>query len=98
MAKKLILITGVSGHVGFRVLVEALARNYRVRAVVRRASQGSTILATSSVSSFASDVEIVVIEDLAKEGVFDSALEGVCGVLHVASPLAINVRWLPACR
>ncbi|KAL1793839.1 hypothetical protein ACET3X_007260 [Alternaria dauci] len=76
MSKELVLITGVSGHVGFRVLVEALTRDFRVRAVVRKASQGSTILATSSVSPYASDVEIVVIEDLTKEGVFDDALKG----------------------
>ncbi|KAH6714078.1 hypothetical protein BKA61DRAFT_735620 [Leptodontidium sp. MPI-SDFR-AT-0119] len=87
MAKELILITGVSGHVGFRVLAEALARNYRVRAVVRKAEQGEQIKNTESVKSFAADLEIVVVKDLLKEGAFDNVLSGVSGVVHVASPL-----------
>ncbi|KAH6628995.1 hypothetical protein C7974DRAFT_471887 [Boeremia exigua] len=89
MSKDLVLITGVSGHVGFRVLIEALSRNYRVRAVVRKAEQGDRIREVKSVKPFLADLEIIVIPDLLKEGAFDCALEGVVGIVHVASPLAI---------
>ncbi|KAH6637868.1 hypothetical protein C7974DRAFT_462263 [Boeremia exigua] len=87
MTKELVLITGVSGHVGFRVLVEALSRNYSVRAVIRRSEQEAQIRRTESIKSREADLQFVVVEDLLKEGAFDGVLDGVDGVLHVASPL-----------
>ncbi|KAJ4989203.1 NAD-binding rossmann-fold containing protein [Stagonosporopsis vannaccii] len=83
-------ITGVSGHVGFRVLVEALSRNYRVRAIVRRPEQGEQIRKAGSVKALAADLEIVVVRDLLQDGAFDDVLDGVSGIVHVASPLAIT--------
>ncbi|PQE17532.1 hypothetical protein CJF30_00009508 [Rutstroemia sp. NJR-2017a BBW] len=87
MSGALILITGVSGHVGFRVLVEALMRGYRVRAVVRREEQMTQIINTASVQPFEKNLTFVVIEELSKNGAFDGTLEGVEGIVHVASPL-----------
>ncbi|KAM3065060.1 hypothetical protein ACMFMF_011372 [Clarireedia jacksonii] len=87
MSGKLILITGVSGHVGFRVLVEALVRGYRVRAVVRREDQKNQIINAPSVQPLSNKLEFVVIEDLSKNRAFDGTLEGVEAIIHVASPL-----------
>lgn len=86
-------MTGVSGHVGYRVLVEALRREYHVRGVVRRTEQQKQIRNTASVKPFEANLEIVVVEDLLKDGAFDSVLDGVHAVIHVASPLAITVSW-----
>lgn len=85
----------MSGHLGFRVLVEALARSYRVRAVVRRAEQEERIRSVESVKSFAADLEFVVVKDLLKGGALDGVFDGVSGVIHVASPLAITVSCVP---
>ncbi|PVH79994.1 NAD(P)-binding protein [Cadophora sp. DSE1049] len=90
MSEQLIVITGVSGHVGFNTLALALARGYRVRAIVRRADQGEKIKKTSSVKPYVANLEIVVVSDLLKPGAFDGVLDGACGVLHIASPLAIE--------
>lgn len=84
-------ITGVSGHVGFRVLVEALSRNYHVRAVIRRAEQEEQIRNTDSIRCLAASLEFVTVKDLLKTGAFEHILEGISGVIHVASPLAITV-------
>ncbi|CAN9393685.1 unnamed protein product [Alternaria alternata] len=72
MSGENILITGVSGHVGYRVLVEALSREYRVRAVVRKKEQQERIRNTGSVKPFADNLQFVVVEDLLKDGAFDS--------------------------
>lgn len=39
----LVLITGVSGHVGFAVLREALKQGYNVRAVVRSEAKAKIV-------------------------------------------------------
>ncbi|OAL45527.1 NAD(P)-binding protein [Pyrenochaeta sp. DS3sAY3a] len=90
MFNQKILITGVSGHVGYRVLVEALRREYNVRGVVRRTEQEKQIRNTESIKPFEANLEIVVVEDLLKDGAFDSFLDGIHAVIHVASPLALT--------
>jgi hypothetical protein len=82
---------GVLGHAGSRVLVEALMRNYRVRAVVCMAEQDKQIHNTKPVKSFLVDLNISVVQDSLKRRAFDNALQGVGGVLHTASPLAITL-------
>ncbi|KAH7390203.1 hypothetical protein BKA64DRAFT_645125 [Cadophora sp. MPI-SDFR-AT-0126] len=90
MSEQLIVITGVSGHVGFNTLALALARNHRVRAIVRKAEQGEQIKSTPSVKPHVANLEIVVVPDLLKPGAFDGILDGASGILHIASPLALE--------
>lgn len=82
----------MSGHVGYRVLVEALNQQYRVRAIVRQEEQGELIKSTQSIKPFVDKLEIVTVKDLQKPGAFDEVLVGASGIIHVASPLAIAVR------
>jgi len=88
MAGELVLITGVSGHVGFRVLATALAAGYKVRATVRKEEQINTIKATKSIKSHVNNLEFVVVPDILKDGAYDEALKDVTYILHIASPLA----------
>ncbi|KAH6689732.1 hypothetical protein F5X68DRAFT_150824 [Plectosphaerella plurivora] len=87
MSQQLLVITGVSGHVGFRVLVEALSRGYKVRAVIRNAAQVEQIKAAESIKPFTAQLEFSVVPDLLLPGAFDGVLDGADGVVHVASPL-----------
>lgn len=96
MAGELILITGITGHVGFRVLVEALQAGYAVRGAVRSAAKIAAIRDAASVRALvdgdgdgagAGRLEFVVVPDMLRPGAFDAALAGVVYVLHVASPL-----------
>lgn len=75
------------------MLVEALTRNYHVRGVVRKTEQEKQIRNTETVKLFRANLEIVVVEDLLKDGAFDSVLDGIHAVVHVASPLALTVSW-----
>ncbi|ENH73594.1 hypothetical protein FOC1_g10002844 [Fusarium oxysporum f. sp. cubense race 1] len=87
MSPQLLVITGVSGHVGFRVLVEALSRGYKARAVIRNASQADQIKAVDCVKPYLNQVEFTVVPDLLVPGAFDNVLDGADGAVHVASPL-----------
>ncbi|KAK7035400.1 hypothetical protein VNI00_011931 [Paramarasmius palmivorus] len=86
MAGELALITGVSGHIGYRVLAEALKAGYRARAVVRKAAQADKIKATKSVQPYVDQLEFAVIPDLGADGAFDAHTNGVTYIIHVAAP------------
>jgi NAD dependent epimerase/dehydratase family len=80
-------ITGVSGFIGFKILVLTLEAGYRVRGVVRKQDQISDIknaLPNQELSEFA---EFAVLTDLTAPQSFDSVIDGVSYVIHVASPM-----------
>ena len=74
------------------MLATALASGYRVRATVRKQEQIDTIKDAKSIKPHVNNLEIVVVPDILKEGAFDAALKDVIYVLHIASPLAKQVR------
>jgi uncharacterized protein YbjT (DUF2867 family) len=87
-------ITGVSGFIGFKTLILALEAGYYVRAVVRKSSQIPKLSSHARIKPHLKNVEFVVIPELAQTEAFDSALEGVSGILHLASPLALEVSYI----
>jgi uncharacterized protein YbjT (DUF2867 family) len=84
-------ITGVSGFIGFKTLIFVLEAGYYVRAVVRKASQIPKLQNHARIQPHSKNIEFVVIPDLAQTEAFDPVLEGVTRILHLASPLAIEV-------
>lgn len=70
----------------------ALSQGYRVRGVVRKEEQISKIKSHPLMDGLTSGVEFAVIPDLGKAGAFDTALDGISVIIHLASPLAIEVR------
>lgn len=88
-----ILVTGSTGFIGAHVVDNLLARGYRVRGATRSAQKGEQMKAARP--QYASKLDFVVIEDFTKTGVFDSAMDGIDGVIHVASvhaPITINIQ------
>ena len=85
---ELILLTGGTGHIGYRTLVEALRAGYEVRAAIRRESSITEIKATKSIQPHLSSLSFVVVEDITKDGAFDEAVKDVSYIVHIASPLA----------
>ncbi|KAJ5771860.1 hypothetical protein N7520_002389 [Penicillium odoratum] len=83
-----ILVTGSTGFIGAHVVDNLLARGYRVRGATRSAQKGEQMKAARP--HYASKLDFVVIKDFTKTGVFDSAIEGIDGVIHVASPFFLN--------
>jgi NADPH:quinone reductase-like Zn-dependent oxidoreductase len=78
-----ILVTGSTGFIGAHVVDNLLARGYRVRGATRSAQKGEQM--KDARPHYASKLDFVVVEDFTKTGVFDSAMDGIDGVIHVAS-------------
>ncbi|KAL2825527.1 NAD(P)-binding protein, partial [Aspergillus pseudoustus] len=90
-----LLITGITGYVGYKTLLISLERGYNIRALVRRESHvpdlqsRSTAIATAVESG---QLELAVVPNfLDKEAIF-KALQGVTVVIHLASPLAVQTE------
>lgn len=82
------MLSGASGHIGFAVLVEALAKGYAVRALVRSEAKAQAIRSATAVQPHLDRLSVVVVEDfLLSPGGFDDALTGVDYVIHSAARL-----------
>ncbi|UZJ55519.1 hypothetical protein CBS101457_004839 [Exobasidium rhododendri] len=80
----LILVTGGSGFLAIHIVQQLLDRGHRVRATVRSDAKGEYL--KKVFHKHTDKFEYVIAEDVEKEGVFDSAVKGVDGVMHTASP------------
>jgi nucleoside-diphosphate-sugar epimerase len=87
---KLVLITGATGHVGFRTLLHALSEGYAVRAAVRSEAKANTILSHPLVQAFDPGYRLsfIIVPDLAEPSAYDEAVQDVDYIIHIASPLA----------
>ena len=85
---ELILLTGGTGHIGYRTLIEALRAGFQVRAAIRRESSIGEIKATKSIQPYLSSLSFAIVEDITKDGAFDEAVKDVSYIVHIASPLA----------
>lgn len=86
----LVLITGATGHLGFKALLDALQAGYRVRAAVRSESKGEVITSNAEYKALSvpeGQLEFVVVPDLAVAEAYDQAVQGVEGIVHIASPI-----------
>jgi len=94
MAGELVLLTGATGHIGLRVLVDALEAGYHVRAAVRSQSKGDKILAAPSIKKLnpGNKLEFVIVPDMLAEGAYDEAIKGATYTIHVASPITFAVK------
>jgi nucleoside-diphosphate-sugar epimerase len=97
MSKPVVLITGATGHIGFRTLVFALQAGYRARVSSRKLAQAEALRDAESVKPYLDSIEFVEVPDFLAEGAFDEAVRGVDYVLHLASPiptpeLAVDVK------
>ncbi|KAL7818343.1 NAD(P)-binding protein [Trichoderma gracile] len=86
-----LLITGVTGFIGFKTLLVALERGYAVRAVVRNDQHISELAAKSQLISEAykrGTLDFATIPDFLAYGKWPGVLEGITSIIHIASPLA----------
>jgi nucleoside-diphosphate-sugar epimerase len=91
-SRDLVLITGGSGHIGYRVIVEALEAGYSVRAAVRSHAKAEKILAAPSIKALNPGDRLTFVEvpDLTEERAYDSAIQGAKYAIHVASPIPFS--------
>jgi nucleoside-diphosphate-sugar epimerase len=88
MAGQLVLLTGGTGHVGYRTLIEALSKGYKVRAAVRSEEKAAEVKAAKPTQPYLGQLTFVVVPNIEKEGAFDEAVKDVEYIVHIASPLA----------
>lgn len=82
--KDLVLVTGGSGFVGARCVIELLRQGYRVRTTIRdlgRSGELRTVIAREAAGHFE-----ILAADLNSDGPWPNAVKGCRYVLHVASP------------
>lgn len=91
---QLILLTGASGFVAAHVLNSLLQHGYDVRGTVRSEASASKVRKTHShlLNGDDSRLSFAIVQDVAKPGGFDEAVEGVDGVIHTASPFPMQVE------
>ncbi|KAJ5715393.1 uncharacterized protein N7483_012574 [Penicillium malachiteum] len=83
-----VLVTGSTGFIGAHVVDNLLARGFSVRGSTRSAKKGEQMKAARP--QYANKLDFVVVEDFTKTGVFDSVMEGIDAVIHVASPFFLD--------
>lgn len=89
-----ILITGGTGHIGYRVLVSALEAGYRVRAAVRSQEKAEKILSAPSIRALnpGDKLSFVEVADLTATGAYDKAVQGVDFIIHIAAPISSSYK------
>jgi FlaA1/EpsC-like NDP-sugar epimerase len=81
--RRYVLVTGATGFIGAHVVDNLLARGFSVRGSTRSKAKGDQMMAARP--EYASKLDFVVVEDFTKIGVFDSVMDGIDAVIHVAS-------------
>ncbi|PQE31375.1 cinnamoyl- reductase protein [Rutstroemia sp. NJR-2017a WRK4] len=96
MTPPTLLITGATGFIGFRTLLEALEAGYTVRATIRSSSspRSQTLLAHPLLSSFISQNKLSFIEapDILAPDAYTSTLKDITYAIHLASPLPLPFK------
>lgn len=97
MPGDLVLITGATGHIGFRVLLDLLQDGYTVRAAVRSEAKAEAIKSNPLMKGVSSSqLSFVTVPDFLAPGAFDTAAHGVKYIIHLASPIPFGDGADPA--
>lgn len=87
----LVLLTGSTGFIGSRVLLDTLRSGYNVRITARSPEKAQTVLSNPVIQALAPGERLtsVIIPDVTAAGAFDEALQDVNYVMHVGSPVPV---------
>jgi nucleoside-diphosphate-sugar epimerase len=89
-AGDLVLLTGATGHLGFRTLLYTLQAGYTVRAAVRSSKKADIITSNPAFKALnlpSSQLSFVTVPDFLADHAFDEAVKDVRYIIHVASPI-----------
>ncbi|KAI0807632.1 NAD(P)-binding protein [Fomes fomentarius] len=79
-----VLVTGANGYVAMWIVKALLDQGFAVRGTVRAEEKAAHL--RSLFKSFGDKFEIVIVEDITKDGAFDDAVKGIDVIAHTASP------------
>jgi nucleoside-diphosphate-sugar epimerase len=79
-----VLVTGANGYLATWVLKKYLEAGYSVRGTVRSLSKGAFL--KDKFAHYGDRFELVVVEDITRDGAFDEVVKDVDAIAHTASP------------
>ncbi|KAJ3854684.1 D-lactaldehyde dehydrogenase [Lentinula lateritia] len=82
-----VLVTGANGFVAAWVIRMLLEKGYKVRGTIR--SEGKGVHLKKIFADHGNRFELIIVEDITKDGAFDEAIEGVDAIAHTASPFQL---------
>lgn len=85
-----VLVSGANGYIAAWVVRTLLEKGYAVRGTVRSEAKGAHL--KKLFAEHGDKFEVVVVEDITKEGAFDEAVKGVDLIEHTASPFHFNFK------
>ncbi len=88
MAKKTVLVTGITGFIAKQVALEFLKADYHVRGTVRSAAKADLVRQTLSAHTEVSNLDFAEADLLSDNG-WDRTVRGCDCVAHVASPVPL---------
>ncbi len=83
-----VLVTGANGYLATWIVNKYLEAGYSVRGTVRSLFKGASL--KDRFAHYGDRFELVVVEDITKDGAFDEAIRGIEAVAHIASPFHYN--------
>ncbi|KAH9017028.1 hypothetical protein EDB84DRAFT_1567010 [Lactarius hengduanensis] len=83
-----VLVTGVNGYLAVWIVKKYLEAGYSVRGTVRSLSKSAFL--KEQFAEYGERLELVVVEDITKDGAFDDAVKGIDAIAHTASPFHYN--------
>lgn len=83
-----VLVTGANGYLATWVVKKYLEAGYSVRGTVRSLTKSAFL--KDKFAQYGDRFELVVVEDITKDGAFDDAVKGVDAIAHTASPFHYN--------
>jgi nucleoside-diphosphate-sugar epimerase len=92
MQRTTVLITGVTGHVGFRVLEIALQRGFVVRAVVRSSAKADAVQRHLDIGANHKKecLSLIIVPDFTAPHAFDKVIQDIQYIIHCASPIPMG--------
>jgi len=89
---KLVLVTGGNGFVGLYCILQLLQQGYRVRATLRSISKKDKVIDSLRNDNIQNLDQLSFIEaDLTDDKNWDAAMDGCSYVLHIASPITLEL-------
>ena len=87
----LVLLTGATGLIGFRVLRELLKGDYCVRITVRAEEKAKTVFSNPMIERLSPGDRLTstIVTDITAEDAFDQALQDSTYVIHTGSPVPV---------
>lgn len=88
----LVLLTGATGLVSFRVLQELLRGSYDVRITVRSEGKAHAVISNPAIQKLqpGDRLQYFIVPDSAAQGAFDEAVQNVTYVIHAGSPVPVS--------